>query len=143
MTTTTAAATTAVTAWDRDTKDGDGKTAEDMEFYDALTEEYDYFLTRTDSGKRSDEDDELLAHERDWKKREEIRKELDARTGRLWEDPWKITDDDWSSGKSYDDLPDWTTDICSRVSLDKVQLYPRKFSLSLPIFILQTHIHTL
>ena len=91
------------------------KTAQDMDFYDVLTEDYEdkyqYYPTQAKG-----EEEELLALELDEKRREVIRKEIDSRSGRLWEDPWEITDADWSSGRSYDDLPDWTEEICSRVN---------------------------
>jgi len=57
-------------------------------------------------------------------KRQAVRDELDTKTGRLWEDRWEFTDEDWSTGKSFEDLADWTEEICSRVSRDRVQVYP-------------------
>lgn len=92
----------------------DIKTAEDMDFYDALTDEYF----------PSDEVDEIKEAEEEEARRQGIRDELDSRKGRLWQDPWEITDDDWSSGKAYDDLPDWTEELCSRVSLERVKIFP-------------------
>ena len=50
--------------------------------------------------------------------------DANSRKGRLWQDPWELTDDDWGSGKAYDDLPDWTEELCSRVSLERVKVFP-------------------
>ncbi len=96
------------------------KTAEDMDFYDALADNYedDYFP----SNKSSMEECELGEIEES--KRQAIRDEIDSRSGRLWQDRWALTDDDWSSGKSFDDLPDWTEEICSRVSRERVKIFP-------------------
>jgi hypothetical protein len=79
-----------------------------------------YFPSPPDSQDMDPEE----AEERDAARRQAIRDELDTRKGRLWEDPWALTDDDWSSGKSFDDLPDWTEQICSRVSLERVNVHP-------------------
>lgn len=98
----------------------DIKTAEDMDFYDALTDEYF----------PSDEVDEMKEAEEEEARRQGIRDELDSRKGRLWQDPWEITDDDWGSGKAYDDLPDWTEELCSRVSLERVKVFPGESSIS-------------
>jgi hypothetical protein len=97
----------------------DIKTAEDMDFYDALTDEYF----------PSDEVDEIKEAEEEEARRQGIRDELDSRKGRLWQDPWELTDDDWGSGKAYDDLPDWTEELCSRVSLERVKVFPGKCSI--------------
>ena len=68
--------------------------------------------------------DAIEAEERKERMRQAVRDEIDTRTGRLWEDPWALTDDDWSSGKTFDDLPDWTEEICSRVSRERVKVHP-------------------
>jgi small subunit ribosomal protein S29 len=34
-----------------------------------------------------------------------------------------LTDDDWSSGRTLGDLMDWTPDLCSRLSLERVKVY--------------------
>lgn len=91
----------------------DIKTSEDMDFYDPLT--VNYFPVDED---KSEEEEIEEA------KRKAIRDELDSRSGRLWKDRWELTDDDWSSGRSYDDLPLWTEEICSRVSRERVRVHP-------------------
>lgn len=50
--------------------------------------------------------------------------EFANRTGRGFIDPWDITDEHWMSRQQMEDLPDWTPDACSRVSLERIQLYP-------------------
>ncbi len=72
-----------------------------------------------------------LEEEKDYERRQAIRDEIDSRTGRLWEDPWALTDEDWSSGKTLDDLPEWTEQICSRISKERVKVHPGKLFLIL------------
>lgn len=88
---------------------------DDMEFYDPMA--YD---DMDDDGDGDDDEEDLEAEEEE---RQKIRDELDARTGRLWSDPWEITEDDWSNMRTSDDLPDWTPDLCSRVSLERIQIH--------------------
>ena len=104
---------------ENDDKDEHLLTATDMEFYDSLSD--DYFSSLEDNNKEDEEEEE-----RDAARRQAIRDEIDSRKGRLWEDPWEVTDEDWSSGKTYFDLPDWTEEICSRVSLERVKIHPGK-----------------
>ncbi len=99
--------------------DGDEFSAEDMEFYDDLA---GGFNIRPNEGES--EEDELARLEEEEAKRQAVRDELDSRTGRLWTDRWEITDDDWSSGVTFEELPDWSETICSRVSLERVQVHP-------------------
>lgn len=119
---------------------------QDMEFYDDLLNDPDLFhsiaSSASSASSSSDEyymDDnynamatdntihnQQIQEEQQELKRQAIRTEIDSRTGRLWKDPWQITDDDWSAGKSYDDLPDWNDTICSRVSLERVVVHPGK-----------------
>jgi len=103
--------------------DDDIKTSHrDMDFYDPLTDDY-FYPTSENPGDDGDNNDEE-AEEKDAAKRQAIRDEIDTRKGRLWEDPWEITDEDWSSGRTFDDLPDWTEKLCSRVSLERVKVRP-------------------
>ena len=95
------------------------KTAQDMEFYDALTDDYNYYPAESNDEPSSDEVEEM-----EEMKRQAVRDEIDSRKGRLWTDRWELTDDDWASGKVLDDLPDWTEEICSRVSRERVQVHP-------------------
>jgi len=91
----------------------DIKTSEDMDFYDPLT--VNYYPSQEDH----DEEEDL-----EEAKRQAIRDELDTRSGRLWKDRWELTDEDWSSGRSYDDLPSWSEELCSRVSRERVRVHP-------------------
>lgn len=103
--------------------DGDnlktGLTAPDMEFFEF--EDDEYFTT----GEEKEDQDEAEAQEME--KNELIQNELDLRKGRLWEDPYEITDEDWSSGLTQDDLPDWSRDLCSRISKERVKVHPSEF----------------
>jgi len=57
-------------------------------------------------------------------RRKAIRDEIDSRTGRLWTDPWEIKEEEWGAGKKLDDLANWSHELCSRVSLRKIQVHP-------------------
>jgi hypothetical protein len=48
----------------------------------------------------------------------------ERRTGRGFVDPWDLTKENWTSRQQVEDLPDWTPDACSRICLERVQLYP-------------------
>jgi len=104
--------------------------SQDLEFYDELTNEY---FNSDDIQKKKKQEE---AEEKDAAMRQAIRDEIDSRTGRLWEDPLAISDEDWSSGRTYDDLPDWNENICSRVSLERVKVHPGKIFFFLSFFIM-------
>ena len=94
------------------------KTSDDMDFYDSLTDEFQF---------DDDDVDEEMTEREEEKKRQAVRDELDSRTGRLWSDPWEITDEDWmSSSTTIESLPDWTPDVVSRISKERVKLHPGK-----------------
>ena len=97
------------------------KTSDDMDFYDSLTDDFQF------DDDEEEDDGMLKQEEEEEKKRQAVRDELDSRTGRLWSDPWEITDEDWmSSSTTIDSLPDWTEDVVSRISKEKVKLYAGK-----------------
>jgi hypothetical protein len=91
---------------------------EDLQDLSDDNDAYQYYPNRSASV------DDIEAEERKERMRQAVRDEIDTRTGRLWEDPWALTDDDWSSGKTFEDLPDWTEEICSRVSRERVKVHP-------------------
>lgn len=57
------------------------------------------------------------------KEQKKVIEEVEKRTGRLWSDPWDITDSDLLSTHEVDDLPDWTPDSSSKLSRDRVKLF--------------------
>jgi hypothetical protein len=81
-----------------------------------------------DDGYDDDDDDEeeraAKLNEEYRQKQEEIQRELDSRTGRPWQDPWAIKEEQWMSNATYDDLPDWTPEQVSRISQERVQVHP-------------------
>lgn len=89
-------------------------SAADMEFYNQMMEE--------DSD--DEESDEAIANEEFRRKQEEIQRELDTRTGRPWKDPWEITEEQWMSTATLDDLPSWSPEFVSRISQERVKLHP-------------------
>ena len=58
------------------------------------------------------------------RKQVEIQRELDSRTGRGWTDPWHISEEQWMSLQTADDLPGWSSEFVSRISQERVKVYP-------------------
>lgn len=71
-----------------------------------------------------DEDDSAVADAEYERKQEEIRRELDTRTGRGWTDPWEISEEQWMSLQTADDLPEWSPEFVSRISQERVKVHP-------------------
>ena len=90
-------------------------SASDMEFYSQLADDYD---------DEQDEDNSAVTDAAYRRKQEEIQRELDSRTGRPWTDPWEITQEQWMSTQTADDLPNWSPEFVSRISQERVQLCP-------------------
>ncbi len=84
--------------------------------------EDDYFTARKKTIEKQQRQEE-----ENYAKMQKIRDELDTRTGRLWEDPWALSDEDWASNKTLDDLPDWTEQLCSRTSKERVKIHPGEY----------------
>lgn len=97
-------------------------SAADMEFFD--NKRFDDYLGDDDDEEDENADDEYLKEEAYRRRQEEIKQELDKRTGRIWTDPWQITEEEWMSSISPDDLPDWSPDFVSRISQERVKLHP-------------------
>jgi hypothetical protein len=94
--------------------DAGNKRAKEMESYGTLIDD--------DS---DDEDDEgALADEEYRLKQKEIQRELDSRTGRVWNDPWEIAEEQWMSTATFNDLPEWSPEFVSRISQERVQIHP-------------------
>jgi len=94
---------------------GKESSANDMEFYSQLVD--------VDSDDEGDEDENALLSEEYKSKQEAIKQELDARTGRVWQDPWEIGEEQWMSTATFDDLPNWTPEFVSRVSQERIQIH--------------------
>jgi hypothetical protein len=94
-------------------------SASDMDFYNELPDDFD----------DEDDEDEAARLDEDYRrKQEEIQRELDTRTGRPWTDPWKITEEQWMSTTTYEDLTDWSPEYVSRISQERVKIHPGRFS---------------
>lgn len=52
-----------------------------------------------------------------------IKEELDQRTGRLWTDEWIITEEEWLSNKTFDDIEEWKPELATRKSLESVKVF--------------------
>lgn len=105
-------------------------TADEMEFFDELN--FEEFVDDDNDGEENEFHEEQ-------ERRKQILDELDQRKGRGWSDPWEITDEDWMQRRTLDDLPDWAPTLCSRISMERVKVYPGKecdfvFYISLPYF---------
>jgi hypothetical protein len=75
-----------------------------------------------------EEENDALFDEGYRRKQEEIQRELDSRTGRVWKDPWEIEEEQWMGTASLDDLPDWSPEFVSRISQERVKLHPGKYN---------------
>ena len=53
----------------------------------------------------------------------QIKKELDKRTGRLWTDEWIITDEEWMTSQSFEDIEEWSPQLATRKSLESVKVF--------------------
>ncbi|KAL7468051.1 hypothetical protein ACHAXS_008274, partial [Conticribra weissflogii] len=69
------------------------------------------------------EETELSPLARQNLKFEQIHRELDNRKGRLWEDSWVITEEEWMSTGTMDDMEDWTPNLATRKSLESVKVF--------------------
>jgi len=121
-------------------------SADDMETYDFLSGGADFHPLDDDDdafgrsrsegdgdgdGVDGAEDEERIRQDlEEERKAQAIRDELDQRTGRGWTDDWTITDEDWFAGRKLDDLPDWSPEICSRMSLERVKVVDGKYYMS-------------
>lgn len=56
-------------------------------------------------------------------KQAKIQEELDSRTGRLWEERWVITDEEWMSTDTYDDIEEWSIKMATRKALESVKVW--------------------
>jgi hypothetical protein len=92
-------------------------SAPGMEFYNQLAEDFD----------SDDEEEEGARDNAEYRRKQaEIQLELDSRTGRAWTDPWLITQEQWMSTTTLEDLPEWSPEYISRISQERVKLHPGK-----------------
>jgi hypothetical protein len=108
-------------------------SASAMDFYDELAEE--------EVEDEHEHDDEEYR-----RKQEEIQKELDSRTGLVWTDPWEVSEEQWMSSTTVEDLPDWSPEYVSRISQERVKIHPGRcnnlFSESARLYVLRHTILT-
>jgi hypothetical protein len=120
------------TTWDLD--DIDLNDPDDIPHYDDDDDDFeigDMFAGSGSAGgddiNQTEEDDE--ERERYRIAQEVINAELDSRTGRPWQDPWHISEEQWmSSNTTQENLADWSPDFVSRVSLERIHILESKFS---------------
>lgn len=103
------------------------KTADEMMDFDAATDDWgiDASQFRKNPLVESEEEKEArleAEREREEDRQRAVRDELDRRTGRGWTDPWEIKEDEWYKDRGWDDTPDWTTEFCSRVSKERLNV---------------------
>jgi len=81
---------------------------------------------RRNNNKDDDEDDEGYGDDEEnisfSEKQYQMRQALLQQRGRLWEDPMDITEEDFSKSVWWDDIPDWTPDVVSLSSLERVKV---------------------
>lgn len=84
----------------------------------------------SDFGKGSrdgDDDDEMdedaIADAAFHARQQQIKEELDQRTGRLWTDEWIIPEEEWLANKTWDDIEEWKPQLATRKSLESVKVF--------------------
>lgn len=92
---------------------------EETDHFDPTDMDLYHYDPQAAFGKLSTEEEE----KQEEKRVQKVRDELDMRTGRLWSDPWEITDEDWSSTKEWDDYPDWKPSFASKLSVDRIKIF--------------------
>ncbi|KAL7539147.1 hypothetical protein ACHAXR_009049, partial [Thalassiosira sp. AJA248-18] len=87
----------------------------------------DIFGTGLDGDDDDKDDDELDAEAQAdaayQAKQAEINAALDKRTGRLWTDEWIITDEEWMSQETLDDIEEWKPSMATRKSIESVKVF--------------------
>lgn len=68
-------------------------------------------------------------------KQARIQEELNSRTGRLWEERWVITDEEWMSTDTYDDIEEWSIKMATRKALESVKVWEGEYELLTRAFI--------
>ena len=106
---------------DDDDDDGNAKSDYSDIFGSLGGGDDDDFFGDDDDDEPKDED--ALAEAAYKAKQAEINAELDKRTGRLWSDEWVITDEEWMSNLSWDDIEDWKPSCATRKSLESVKVF--------------------
>jgi hypothetical protein len=117
-------------------------TADDLEYEEAIRQRFetdedgdgveddiDDFFGRARSARSGSADDggdekgpspqEIAYRE----KQSQIKAELDSCTGRLWEERWTITDEDWLSTDTFDDIEDWSVKMATRKAVESVRVW--------------------
>ncbi len=79
-----------------------------------------------DEGYDDDDEGELSYSEKQY----QMRQALLEQRGRLWSDPIEITEEDFSKSVWWDDIPDWTPDMVSSTSLERVKVLDHMPNLS-------------
>ncbi|KAL7553952.1 hypothetical protein ACHAWF_017878 [Thalassiosira exigua] len=109
--------------WDDDDDDYDGKGDKEddkSDFSEIFGDLSD--LSSPDDEKKGDEDEDPVAaafHARQAR----IKDELSSRRGRLWTDEWIITDDEWLTHQTYDEIEEWRPESATRVSAESVRAF--------------------
>jgi hypothetical protein len=100
----------------------------DMEFFgdnELMTPTSSALNNRDDDDNDDDEEERAAMRNKEYReKQEEIQRELDSRKGRPWKDPWAITEEQWMSNTMFDDVPNWSPELVSRISQERVRVHP-------------------
>jgi small subunit ribosomal protein S29 len=88
-------------------------------------EDLDYYEKWEEGDELYDEEEEAAAERERFLLQQEIKEELENKTGRLWSDPWDL-ENLLTQRIRYEDLPDWSPDKVSRISQERVQIHRDK-----------------
>jgi hypothetical protein len=121
--------------WDLDNTDFDNFNDDDDDDDDDDDFQIGDIFTGSSGGDDADSSINQTEEENEERERyrlaqEVINAELDTRTGRPWQDPWHISEEQWmSTNTTQENLADWSPDFVSRVSLERIQILESKFYL--------------
>lgn len=117
---------------DNDETDGGKKTINDMDPDDPddvpdFLDDDDLLYNQQQGDNDRYFDDGEEERERYRLQQETVNDELDSRKGRPWTDPWEIKEEQWfSTDTNSENLPDWSPNFVSRISLEKLQVLPNQ-----------------
>ncbi|KAL7500669.1 hypothetical protein ACHAWT_008524 [Skeletonema menzelii] len=105
-------------AWQDDNDDNDDYDNDEFDLFDSSD-----FGKSSDGDDKDDMDEDAVADAAFHARQQKIKEELDKRTGRLWTDEWIISDEEWLSNKTWDDIEVWKPQLATRKSLESVKVF--------------------
>lgn len=83
----------------------------------------DFGKGSSDGGDDDEMDEDAISDAAFHARQQQIKEELDQRTGRLWTDEWIIPEEEWLANKTWDDIEEWKPQLATRKSLESVKVF--------------------